>query len=160
MLSTDPMMLERFGDHLLQHLRTQKTYFSYLHWGTVKCWCSAVQTARCQPVSEKCLLAHVLFLYFKGNCQRVRCRGGGISHRLACCYKRAASWLEDILKLEICLQLWCHDCSEETVSLLKYFVSMCLMRGREAALPLCPKSRSICISEQDQLLVPVLGSVR
>lgn len=67
MLNTDPMMLERFGDHLQQHLRTQKTHFSYLHWGTLKCWCSAVQNTRCQHISEKCLLFHVLFLYFEGN---------------------------------------------------------------------------------------------
>lgn len=37
MLHTDPMMLERFGHHVQQHLRRQKIHVSYPHWGTLKC---------------------------------------------------------------------------------------------------------------------------
>lgn len=132
MLNTDPMMLERFGDHLLQHLRTQKTHFSYLHRGTLKCWCSAVRTAPCQPISEKCLVAHVLYLHFKGNRWNVRCRGM-ISHRLTC-YKRAGSWLEHILNTDICLLIGMLRLRWGDGEFVKSFVSMCLMRGSFTAL--------------------------
>lgn len=116
MLNTDPMMLERFGDHLQQHLRTQKTHFSYLHWGTLKCWCSAVHTTRCQPFSEKCLLFHVLFLYFEGNCVKMSdVWGQSCTDSHVVIWQQVAGW-KTFWTQRSAFNEWCHDCSEETMS--------------------------------------------
>lgn len=128
------MMLERFGNHLQQHLRTQKTHFSNLHWGMLKCWCSAVQTARCQPTSEKCWgFFNVLFLHFEENGVKMPWCQGTSLHKPACCMRagRHPGLQSSAFNRDATTAL-----RKLRISVEKSSVLLCLTRSRAAASPL------------------------
>lgn len=136
------MMLERFGNHLQQHLRTHKTHFSNLHWGMFKCWCSAVQSARCQPTSQKCWVFMYHFCIVKktlSKCLDVRGR--------PCTNLRVVAWgQEDLLGYKVLPLivtpplLW-----GNWESALRNHLCRCVSRGAEQQLYLSVQNNPLSV---------------